>query len=369
MDESSSRDFHRNFRIAPPPALPYLARMISDDLAWDAVQRRDRAFDGRVFFAVTSTRVYCRPSCPARRPLRMNVRFFAATRDAEAAGFRACRRCEPDQKRTPLAERVRAIVDERVEEGVTLADLATLTGTSPHHLQRVFKKQFGVSPKEYLAARRAEHFKRQLRSGQNVSDATYEAGYGSSSRLYSQSNARLGMTPATYRRGGLGMEIRYTTLATSLGTLLVGVTDRGVCAVSLGDSAKSLERGLRDEYPNATIEHTDDPALTHAVAAIVGQLDNHAHAIDLPIDVQATAFQLRVWDALRKIPYGETRTYSEIAAAVGQPSAVRAVANACAHNRVAVVIPCHRVIRNDGELGGYRWGLARKKKLLERERA
>lgn len=299
----------------------------------------------------------------------MNVRFFGALGDAESAGFRACRRCEPQRTRTSLAERVRAIVDERVEDGVTLAELASLTKASAHHLQRVFKRQFGISPKEYLAARRAERFKQQLREGKMVSDATYEAGYGSSSRLYSQSNARLGMTPATYRRGGLGMNIRFTTVSTSLGMLLVGITERGVCAVSIGDSDDSLESALHDEYPNATIERADDRALAHAVLAIVEHIDAGSRAADIPLDVQATAFQLRVWDALRRIPYGETRTYSEVAADIGAPTAARAVASACAHNRVAVVIPCHRVVRGDGELGGYRWGVARKKKLLERERA
>lgn len=339
---------------------------ISSDTAWDAVLRRDRAFDGRFVLAVTSTRIYCRPSCPARKPRRENVRFYATNDEAERAGFRACLRCIPTE--TPLAERVRAILDAHGEENVTLAELSTLANASPHHLQRAFKRQFGISPKGYLAARRAERLKQQLKEGKDVTTATYEAGYGSSSRLYSQANARLGMTPATYRRGGQGMHIRYTTVPTSLGRLLVGVTDRGVCAVSMHDDDAALEQALREEFGSATIERAADNELERIVAAVVERVEGQAPTIDLPLDIQATAFQLSVWEALRRIPYGETRTYAEVAAAIGEPKAVRAVATACSRNRVAVVIPCHRVVRSDGESGGYRWGEARKKKLLERER-
>ncbi|HEX6161070.1 MAG TPA: bifunctional DNA-binding transcriptional regulator/O6-methylguanine-DNA methyltransferase Ada [Thermoanaerobaculia bacterium] len=336
---------------------------INSDTAWNAVLQRDRAFDGRFVLAVTSTRIYCRPSCPARKPRRENVRFYASNAEAEQAGFRACMRCLPTE--TPLAERVRAVLDERTDEKVTLDDLARAVNASPHHLQRAFKRQFGLSPKEYLGARRAERLKQQLQEGKDVTTATYEAGYGSSSRLYSQANARLGMTPATYRKRGRGMHIRFTTVTTDLGELLVGMTERGVCAVYLSDDAQELERTLHEEFANATIERAD---LGEAIAKIVRQLEEHAPTIDLPVDVQATAFQLRVWDALRKIPYGETRTYAEVAEAIGEPKAVRAVASACAKNQVAVVIPCHRVVRGDGTSGGYRWGSERKRKLLERER-
>lgn len=339
---------------------------INSDTAWDAVLRRDRAFDGRFVLAVTSTHIYCRPSCPAKKPRRENVRFYATNGDAEKAGFRACLRCLPTG--TPLAERVRAILDARADENVSLTELAQLANSSPHHLQRAFKREFGLSPKEYLGARRAERLKQQLKEGKDVTTATYEAGYGSSSRLYSQANARLGMTPATYRNGGRGMHIRFTTVPTSLGQLLVGVTERGVCAVYLHDSPETLEQALRDEFSRATIERGDDDSLDRMVRAIAAQLDGHAPTIDLPLDVQATAFQLRVWEALRKIPYGQTRTYAEVAEAIGQPAAVRAVASACARNRVAVVIPCHRVVRSDGEPGGYRWGEARKQKLLALEK-
>jgi len=344
---------------------------ISNEKAWDAVQRRDPSFDGRFFFAVRTTGIYCRPSCPARRPLRDNVRFFTTRADAETAGFRACRRCRPAAERGPaaaLATRVRTLLDAH-PDGITLAELARRTGVSPHHLQRVFREQTGVTPKQYLAAQRTDRLRRTLKEGRDVTTATYEAGYGSSSRLYAQSNSRLGMTPATYRDGGRGMEVHFTSVPTSIGTLLVAVTDRGVCAVSLGDSASTLERELRDELPNAAIERADDPALAHAVMTIVDQIEGRAsHSAELPVDLLATAFQLRVWQELRRVPYGETRSYGEIAAAIGQPKAVRAVASACARNRVAIVVPCHRVVRNDGASGGYRWGAARKRALLKRER-
>jgi AraC family transcriptional regulator of adaptative response/methylated-DNA-[protein]-cysteine methyltransferase len=341
---------------------------ISEAMAWSAVEARDARLDGRFVFAVRSTGIYCRPSCPARRPRRENVSFFDAPSEAENAGYRACLRCVPDAKKVSLAERVRAAIDERVEDGVTLGELARLVGVSAAHLQRTFKQQFGASPKEYLATRRAERFKSEVREGKMIAAATFEAGYGSSSRLYSQSDARLGMTPATYRRGGRGMRIRYTTAVTSIGQLLVGVTERGICAVSLGDDVASLERELSAEYPEAAIEHAADATLADAVAGVIAQLERRAPAVELPLDLQATSFQLRVWNELRKIPFGETRTYSEVAAAVGAPKAARAVASACANNRVAVVIPCHRVVPAAGGTGQYRWGAARKKAILTRER-
>jgi len=341
---------------------------IDEQAAWEAVMGRDRRFDGRFVFAVSSTGIYCRPSCPSRRPRRENVRFFDATGAAAASGYRACLRCRPDQQVTTLPERVRLLLDAAGDGALTLAELAEQTGASPYHLQRSFKDAFGITPRQYLAGRRAERLKAQLRKGDDVTTATVEAGYGSSSRLYSQSNERLGMTPGTYRDGGKGMEIDFTTLATSLGQLLVATTARGVCAVSLGESSEALERALRDELPRASIARSADPALLRSVERIVAQLESGRPAADLPLDLRATAFQLRVWEALRKIPYGQTRTYSEVAAEIGSPAAVRAVASACARNRVALVIPCHRVIREDGQPGGYRWGLQRKRALLENER-
>jgi AraC family transcriptional regulator of adaptative response/methylated-DNA-[protein]-cysteine methyltransferase len=338
--------------------------MINETTAWQAVMERDRRFDGKFVFAVSSTGVYCRPSCPARRPRRTNVNFYADASTAEGAGFRACRRCTPrgDAPASALARRARAILD--ASESITLTALARRLGVSPHHLQRVFKREVGASPKEYLAARRNERLRRELKEGRSVTDAIYESGFGSSSRAYEQPH--LGMSPGRYRAGGEGVSIRYTIAKTSFGPALVAATERGLCAVSLGDD---VERELRGEFPNAAIERADDDdALAMLVRDVVGRIDGETSTRDLPLDLRATSFQLRVWNALRKIPRGETRTYSEVAAAIGAPKATRAVAGACAHNRIAVVIPCHRVVRADGGVGGYRWGVARKKKLLAGER-
>jgi AraC family transcriptional regulator of adaptative response/methylated-DNA-[protein]-cysteine methyltransferase len=362
--------FDRKLRMAIASAVAYLGLMnaIDDEASWEAVVRRDRRFDGRFVFAVSSTGIYCRPSCPSRRPRRENVRFFAATGAAAADGYRACLRCHPDDQRVPLEQRVRLLLDAAGDGAVTLAELAVETGVSPHHLQRTFKNAFGITPRQYLAGRRVERLKAHLRRGDDVTSAIYEAGYGSGSRLYSQSNDRLGMTPGTYRDGGAGMEIAFTTVSTQLGELLVAMTVRGICAVSLGESSDALERALRQELPRAAVTRSDDPELARTVAGIVAQIEEGRPAGEMPLDLHATAFQLRVWDALRKIPYGQTRSYSEVAAAIGSPAAVRAVASACARNRVALVIPCHRVIREDGHLGGYRWGIDRKRTLLEKER-
>lgn len=348
------------YGLALISVLPY-SWYVTDETKWQAVIKRDRTYDGQFVFAVTSTRIYCRPSCPSRRPRRENVRFFDDPAIAARSGFRECRRCGG---RT-LVDRVKDVLDAHVDSGITLNALAHRVGSTPHHVQRTFRARTGVSPREYLAAKRAEHFKRELRSGRDVTSATYESGYGSSSRLYSESDARLGMTPATYRRGGEGMSIHFATSRTSLGVILVATTSRGICAVSLGNSAQILEEALRNEFPRADIMRSDDAA----IRAVIEDVEHGtASAAGLPLDLRATAFQIRVWNELRKIPRGETRTYGEIAQSIGQPTAARAVARACATNRVAVVVPCHRVIRNDGELGGYRWGTTRKKKLLARER-
>lgn len=335
---------------------------MTDETKWQAVINRDRHYDGQFFFAVTSTRIYCRPSCPSRHPRRENVRFFDDAASAARSGFRECRRCGGRD----LVDRMKDVLDAHVDSGITLDALARRVGSTPHHVQRTFRARTGVSPREYLAAKRAEGLKRELRSGRDVTAATYEAGYSSSSRLYSESDARLGMTPATYRRGGEGMSIRFATARTSLGILLVATTPRGICAISFGDSDKALEEALHKEFPRATIARSEE----EAIQRVIEDVERGASiGPSLPLDLRATAFQIRVWNELRKIPRGETRTYGEIAQSIGQPSAARAVARACATNRVAVVVPCHRVIRNDGELGGYRWGLARKKKLLADERS
>ncbi len=344
---------------------------VEDDEAWQAVLTRDARYDGRFVYAVATTGVYCRPVCAARRPNRRNVSFYDTPDDAEHAGFRACRRCRPSGSGPSAAlrsvERARAWIEQNLDRNVTLDELGRVAHMSPFHLQRTFKQAMGVSPHAWARARRAERLKAHLRDGESVGRATYRAGYGSSSRVYEQADARLGMTPATYRRGGQGMKIRFSTTDSRLGRVLVAETERGVCAVHLGGDDVSLEAELRAEYPRAKIDRAAGD-FSAAVDAIVGYLSGALDTPDLPIDVQATAFQQRVWQALQDIPRGSTRSYSEIAEAIGRPTAARAVARACASNRVALVIPCHRVVRQDGAAGGYRWGVERKRRLLELER-
>ncbi|MFN2603349.1 MAG: bifunctional DNA-binding transcriptional regulator/O6-methylguanine-DNA methyltransferase Ada [Gemmatimonadaceae bacterium] len=346
-----------------------------DASAWESVLRRDASADEYLRYGVTTTGVYCRPSCPSRRPKRDNVAFFSSAESAERAGFRACRRCQPNTSRStdPAIERARNYIDKHIahidEQRITLVVLSEESGLSPYHLQRKFKDTVGLTPAQYIRARKSERLKSELKRGETVSRATFGAGYSSSSRVYDDADARLGMTPATYRRGGAGMNIEYVIVQTSLGNLLVGATERGICAVTLGDNTESLEAGLEKEYPSASRTRVTSPSSTMGawVEDIVASV-NGAHArSSVPIDLQASAFQWRVWQELQKIPFGETRSYSEIADAIGSPKAVRAVASACASNRVAVVIPCHRVVRRGGSLGGYRWGLERKKQLLEKE--
>src|SRR6267378_6675 len=342
---------------------------------WNAVLSRDASRDGSFVFAVRSTGIYCRPSCPARRPRREQVHFFQVPEAAEQAGFRACRRCHPRRAETgdPQVELVRRIchaIDEHDEEPLTLKTLSAETGVSAHYLQRTFKSVMGITPRQYAESRRLDQFKSRVKNGASVTDAMYDAGYGSSRGLYEKSSARLGMTPATYGRGGRGMRIIYTIAKCSLGRLLVAATERGVCAVALGDSDSDLERALMAEYPNASIDKKDtviSPSLNLWLSKVLEYLNGKSPRVDLPLDLQATAFQWRVWEELRRIPLGETRSYQDIAKAIGKPKAVRAVASACAGNHVAMVIPCHRVIREDKGLGGYRWGLERKRTLLESE--
>lgn len=338
---------------------------------WSAVVARDNSNDGRFVFAVRSTGIYCRPSCPARRPRREQVQFFLLPEAAERAGFRACRRCKP--RTIPIADpalevisRVCRAIDTQLEEPLTLTTLGARTGLSPHHLQRTFKKVMGITPREYAEAGRLGQFKARARTGESVTSALYDAGYGSSRALYEKASARMGMTPATYRRGGRGMSISYTVVDSSLGRLLVAATPKGICSVTLGESDVELEAALTTEYPAAAIQR-DDNVLKKTVSAILEHLDGRRPRLDLPLDIQATAFQSLVWQALKEIPYGSTSSYSEIATRIGRPSAVRAVAGACASNRVALVIPCHRVIGKDSKLSGYRWGTERKRKLLARE--
>ena len=341
-------------------------QMPDPQTAWAAVLNRDALSDGTFVYAVSSTGVYCRPSCASRRPRRERVSFFPGPAEAEAAGYRACLRCGKENGVTERVERARRYLDAHADESVTLQQLGRVAGLSPFHLQRTFQRIFGLTPKAYASARRTERFKRSLKRGEDVTSAIYDAGFGSSSRAYESADQRLGMTPSAYRRGGLGMRIRYAIVASPLGRLLVAATDRGVCSVALGDDDDALRHELQGEYPRAQVEAAAD-GLHDAVAAVVKHLEGRSPELQLPIDVTATAFQWRVWKALQRIPYGSTRSYAAIAAEIGSPKAVRAVARACASNRVALVIPCHRAVRKTGALGGYRWGVARKAELLDRE--
>ena len=340
----------------------------TEDWRWTAVLDRDAAADGRFVYAVASTRIYCRPTCPSRRPHRRHVRFFATPAAAEAEGYRACRRCHPAEPEPDTVRQVREArryLDEHIDETVTLDRLGRAVGLSPWHLQRTFKRITGVTPRAYAGARRMERMKSRLKDGDSVTRATYDAGYSSPSRVYDQSRSRLGMTPGAYQRGGRGVRIRFTTLPTALGEVLVAATERGLCSVALGDDAGALEAALRREYPAATVERHDDE-LQEWAGTVVARMAGH-EAERPPLDVRGTTFQWRVWDALQRIPKGSTRTYAEIARELGQPSAARAVARACASNPLALVIPCHRVVRGDGGLGGYRWGVDRKRELLQEE--
>jgi AraC family transcriptional regulator of adaptative response/methylated-DNA-[protein]-cysteine methyltransferase len=346
---------------------------IDEEIRWRAVQTRDAKFDRIFVYAVRSTGIYCKPSCASRKPRRERVTFFPSREDAEVAGFRACRRCQPQDvsARAPQTEMViRAcrLIEESNDESISLAKLGAEIGVSPHHLQRTFKSITGVSPRQYAAAHRLEQFKTQIRKGEGVTNAMYDAGYGSSSRLYEKAPEQLGMTPKTYARGGRGMNINYTVADSPLGKLLVATTKRGICAVTLGDSESELEASLAVEYPNADI-HRDGNESSEAIEQLLSYLAGDERRLDLPLDLQATAFQLSVWEELRRIPYGSTRSYSEVAESLGQPKAVRAVARACATNPVALVTPCHRVVKADGSLSGYRWGVERKARLLAREKA
>ena len=344
---------------------------------WNAVLARDASRDGSFVFAVRSTGIYCRPSCPARRPKREQVKFFQVPEAAEQEGFRACKRCHPQRAKVidpqiELVRRICHIIDEHDEEDVTLERLSSITGVNSHYLQRTFKELMGITPRQYAESQRLKKFKANVKQGSSVTDAMYDAGYGSSRALYEKSSSQLGMTPATYGRGGKGMRIVYTIADSPLGRLLVAATERGVCSVKLGDADAELARALFTEYPNASIDSKDtaiSPSLNLWLEQVLSSLNGSSRTIDLPMDLQATAFQIRVWEELRRIPYGSTRSYQEIAKAIGKPTAVRAVANACAGNHLALVIPCHRVIREDKSLGGYRWGLERKKKLIQREQS
>jgi AraC family transcriptional regulator of adaptative response/methylated-DNA-[protein]-cysteine methyltransferase len=347
--------------------------MPSDAAKWSAVESRDARFDGQFVYAVQSTGVYCRPSCASRRPLRANVHFFETPDAAESAGYRACKRCEPrsDRGDAAIAKTVaaaRAFLDANQERTVSLAELSKEVSSSPSHLQRSFKRILGVSPKQYQTALRVGRFKTRLRAGDTVSRATYEAGFGSSSRVYERAGKTLGMSPAAIRKGGAGVHMRYTIADAPMGRVLVATTDRGVCAVELGETDAEVEKALKSDFPAATIER-DDEAHETWTRAVLSRIRRPGKATSnqIPLDVDGTAFQQLVWTELQRIPMGERRSYAEVAKSIGRPTATRAVARACATNRIAVVIPCHRVVRGDGELSGYKWGVERKRTLLEEE--
>jgi len=357
--------------MATMAALTFSDQPVSDDRAWRAVVQRDKRFDGAFVYAVRSTGVYCKPSCASRQPLRTNVQFFATVDDAEAAGFRSCLRCRPRQQASASdasIERACAFLDRHADRVVPLQELASHVKLSPSHLQRSFKRATGFSPKEYQDARRVRALKSRLRAGDSVSRATYEAGFGSSSRVYERADRELGMTPAAFRRGGRGVAIAYTIAGTPLGRVLVATTERGVCAVELGATDDEVLAALNQDFPQASITRGDNE---HAewISAVVSAVRDPRQAgiARVPLDMQGTAFQQQVWRALRDIPPGTRRSYAEVAKAIGRPTASRAVARACATNRLAVVVPCHRVVRGDGDLAGYKWGTERKKRLLDSE--
>ncbi len=344
----------------------------TDHERWDAVRRRDPAADGAFYYSVATTGVYCRPTCGARLPRRENVAFHATCADAERAGFRPCKRCRP--KEPSLAERHAAAVSkacrliEQAEEAPRLGELAQVTGLSPYHFHRIFRAVTGVSPKGYAAATRAKRVRDALPQSGTVTQALYGAGFNSNAPFYAGSSGMLGMTPRQFRAGGPGTVIRFALGECSLGSILVAATTKGVCAIELGDDPEALVHSFQERFRHAELVG-DDPEFAELVARVVGLVEAPGHGLDLPLDIRGTAFQQRVWDAIAAIPAGSTASYTELAKRIGAPKAVRAVAQACGSNAIAIAIPCHRVVRSDGSISGYRWGVARKRALLARERA
>ncbi len=343
-----------------------------DDLRWNAVLGRDHALDGEFVYAVRTTGVYCRPSCPSRRSKRENTVFFATPVEAEQTGYRECLRCRPTQpsveERRVQAVRAACAVIDAAEQAPGLSELAATVGLSPSHLHRQFKRLVGVTPREYAAGKRVARLQDGLHTGRTVADAIFAAGYGSGSRVYETAKRTLGMTPGQYRDGGRNLTIEFTVTHSSLGRMLVAATDQGVCCIEFGTSKKALQQSLTKRFPAARVKENDDD-LRQWVADITAFIQTPKLGLRLPLDVQGTAFQQRVWKALQDIPAGRTASYRDVAAAIGQPTAHRAVASACSANKLAVAIPCHRVVRTDGKLGGYRWGLERKRQLLALEKA
>lgn len=343
---------------------------LSQAAMWQAVLEHDERFDGTFVYAVRTTGIFCRPSCKSRPPKRRNVEFFHSSDEARRAGYRACKRCRPDAFLDPSHQQVEEIcryIEAHAPEGpVTLAHLAQTFHLSPFHLQRTFKRVMGVTPRAYADAVRARAFKEHLRNEDTVTEAVFAAGYTSNSQLYARVDDQLGMTPSEYQTGGPSV-IHYATATSPLGVVLAAATERGICAVRLGDTTEQLVNELRAEFPATQVTVQDD-ALRPVLDALLRHIAGEQPSLALPLDIRATAFQKRVWEALRRIPYGETRTYADVARSINQPGATRAVGNACASNPVAILVPCHRVIRHDGHIGNYRWGADRKKRLLAIER-
>lgn len=355
---------------------------MDEDQCWQAVQTRDAARDGDFYYGVVTTGVYCRPSCASRRPLRRNVRFYATPAQAELAGLRPCKRCRPLLARADARtiDTVRSLcrhIEALLEDGqdhtrLTLHALSQQAHLSPFHLQRQFKAALGVTPRQYAEACRLRMLRGLLRAQTPVTQAIHGAGFGSASRVYERATTRLGMTPRQYRAGGAGLDISYACTASPLGMLMLAATDRGLCFVQFAHDQAQLLDMLRDEYPRARLTPMSDasrPAFNAWMQALGAYLDGSSRTLDLPLDLRGTAFQMQVWRYLQQIPYGEVKSYREVAQAIGAPRAVRAVGSACAANTLALLVPCHRVIRGDGGLGGYRWGLERKQALIDRERA
>src|ERR1700721_234692 len=343
-----------------------------DEGRWNAVSARDAARDGEFVFAVSSTGVYCRPSCPARRPRRGNVQFFSGPEQAERGGYRACLRCKPKSfsgnAESNGAKAICRFIEQHLDEPLTLERLGKEFRQSPFHLQRRFKAVLGITPREYADSCRMRMLKRNLQAGDSVTRAMYDAGYGSSSRLYERTASQLGMTPDKYRRGAIAAAIRYTCADSPLGRMLIAATERGICAIQFARSDGELIEGLKREFPFAT-RKSDQAGLQSWVESLLKHMRGKALDSSLPLDIRATAFQRRVWTYLQSIPFGATRSYSQVAQAIGQPSACRAVARSCATTPAAWAIPCHRVVREDGSMGGYRWGIERKRRLLALEAA
>jgi AraC family transcriptional regulator of adaptative response/methylated-DNA-[protein]-cysteine methyltransferase len=345
---------------------------LSDDEKWEAVLSRNARFDGAFVFAVRSTGIYCRPSCPARRTGKEYVVFFPGSIEAEQSGFRACYRCQPREAgpspKAKLVDQVCKYIEANLQRKLTLPIMSAQVGLSPYHFQRTFKRVLGISPRQYVKARRLARMKHYLRNGETVNNSLYNAGFSSRSRVYENVPGGFGVNPGEFRRGGEGLQVRYSIIDSPLGRLLIAATEKGVCGVCIGDSDAFVERTLAEDYPAATLERADE-RMKEWTTAFAKYFDGEHFALDLPLDVKATAFQSRVWKIIQSVPYGKTTTYGRIANELGRPEASRAVARACATNPVALVIPCHRVIGKDGSLRGYRWGNKRKQALLELERA